>query len=107
MNAASRKKSDRMKELKELLRLVDDYIRLPIVDSIPPKGGFGKKREKYMAEHDSEIGQFHVIRCKLDNLLTERKFEVKAWKFEFDQLTDEYVTMGREISAISADLEKR
>ena len=107
MKAASQKKSGRMKELKELLRLADDYTRLkPIVDSFPPKGGFGKKREKYMAEYDSEISQFHAVRRKLDNFLPEKKFSTKAWKFELDRLTDEYAAMGSEISAINADLKR-
>ena len=107
LNAASRKKADRMKELKELLRLADDYTRLkPIYDGIPPKGGFGKKREKYMAEHESEISQYHAVRRKLDNLLPEKKFATKAWKSELDRLADEYAAMGGEISSINADLKK-
>ena len=48
-----------MKTLKDLIRLAGDYTRLKlVVDAIPAKGGFGKKREKYQAEHDSEIRQF-------------------------------------------------
>ncbi len=107
LNAASRKKSDRMKELKELLRLADDYARLkPIVDGIPPKGGFGKKQERYKEEHDSEINQFYAVRRRLDSLLPDKRFTKKAWQSELDRLTGEYAAMSKEASAINADLKK-
>ena len=107
LNASSREKSERMKELKGLLRLADDYVRLkPIVDGIPPKGGFGKKQECYKEEHDSEIRQFYAVRRKLDSLLPEKKFATKAWQSELDRLAGEYAAMGKEASAINADLKK-
>ena len=96
-----------MKELKELLRLADDYARLkPIVDGIPPKGGFGKKQERYKEEHDSEINQFYAVRRRLDSLLPDKRFTKKAWQSELDRLTGEYAAMSKEASAINADLKK-
>lgn len=59
LNERTRAKAARMKELKNRIRLAEDFARLkPIVDAIPPKGGWGKKHKKYVAEHDSEIRQF-------------------------------------------------
>ena len=105
LNAAWRKKSERMKELDSLIRLADDYARLkPIVDDIPPKGGFGKKREKYMAEHDGEIRQYYAVRRKLDNAVPDKKLTPKAWKAELDKVGRECSADKREAKALWDEL---
>jgi len=98
----------RMKELKDLIRLADDYTRLkPIVDSIPPKGCWGKKHEKYMAEHDSEIRQFYAVKRKLDSYnLPDKKLTTKAWQAERDQLSEEYAADSEKLKPINADLKQ-
>jgi hypothetical protein len=100
-------KSNRMKDLQTLLRLAADYSRLkPIVDAIPAKGGFGKKHEKYVAEHDSEISQFYAVRRKLDNAVSDKKLTVKAWQAEFDQLSQEYAAESAKLKPMWDDLKK-
>jgi hypothetical protein len=107
LNASLKGKETRMKELKTLLRLAADYSRLkPIVDAIPAKGGFGKKREKYMAEHDSEISQFYAVRRKLDNAVPDKKLTPKAWQAELDQLSQEYATESAKLKPMWDDLKK-
>ena len=98
----------RMKELKDLIRLTEDYTRLkPIVDVIPPKGGWGKKHEKYMAEHDSEIRQFYAVKRKLDSYnLPDKKLTPKAWQSEHDRLSEEYATQSEKLKPINADLKR-
>ena len=74
LNDSTKAKAAQMKKLKDLIRLAEDYARLkPIVDAIPAKGGFGKKREKYKAEHDSEIRQFYAVKRKLDTPASQAK----------------------------------
>jgi hypothetical protein len=96
-----------MKDLQTLLRLAADYSRLkPIVDAIPAKGGFGKKREKYMAEHDSEIQQFYTVRRKLDNAVPDKKLTPKAWQSELNVLTQEYAAESTKLKPMWDDLKK-
>jgi hypothetical protein len=107
LNTSLKGKETRMKELKTLLRLAADYSRLkPIVDAIPAKGGFGKKHEKYVAEHDSEISQFYAVRRKLDNAVSDKKLTVKAWQAEFDQLSQEYAAESAKLKPMWDDLKK-
>jgi hypothetical protein len=106
LNTSLKGKEARMKELKTLLRLAADYSRLkPIADAIPAKGGFGKKREKYMAEHDSEISQFYAVRRKLDNAVPD-KMTPKAWQAELDQLSQEYAAESAKLKPMWDDLKK-
>jgi hypothetical protein len=105
---AQNARAARMKELKNLLQLAEDYARLkPIVDAIPPKGGWGKKHEKYMAEHDSEIRQFYAIKRKLDSYkLPDKKLTIKAWQSELDKLSKEYAVDSEKLKPINADLKQ-
>lgn len=108
LNASLREKSEQMKELKNLLRLAEDYTRLkPIVDAIPAKGGFSKKREKYMAEHDREISQYYAVKRKLDSAdLPGKKLTPKEWQVELDRLSQVYAAESAELKPIHADLKK-
>jgi ATP-dependent exoDNAse (exonuclease V) alpha subunit len=107
LNASIRSKSSRMKELNRLIRLAEDYARLkPVVDGIPTKGGFGKKREKYLAAHDSEIRQYYAVKRKLDSALPDKKLAPKAWQTELDQLSRAYAEESAKLKPIYADLKK-
>ena len=107
LNATLKKKAARMKELDGLLRLAEDYARLkPIVDGLPPKGGFGKKREKYLAEHDSEMRQYYAVKRRLDSSLPDRKLTPKAWQAELDMLSREYAAGQAEASSLWGELKK-
>lgn len=107
LNATLKKKAARMKELDGLLRLAEDYSRLkPIADGIPPKGGFGKKREKYLAEHDSEIRQYYAVKRRLDSALPDRKLTPKAWQAELDMLSREYAAGQAKASFLWGEMKK-
>jgi len=107
-NEELRKKEKAMKELKTLIRNAEDYKRLkPIVSAIPPKGSFGKKREKYMAEHEDEITQYYAAKRYLGNVdLPERKLKVDEWQKEVDTLAEEYDTEREKLTPIYGDLKK-
>jgi hypothetical protein len=107
LNAEIRSKSSRMKELNRLIRLSEDYAKLkPVVDAIPPKGGFGRKREKYLATHDSEIRQYYAVKRKLGDALPDKKLAPKAWQTELDQLGRSYAEDSQKLKPIYADLKK-
>lgn len=108
LNDAHKAKAKEMKDLKELIQLAQDYIRLkPIVDGIPPKGGWGKKREKYMAEHDSEIRQYYAVKRKLDaHDIPDKTFKTTVWTKELDKLKEEYEAESAEVKDLYADLKK-
>ena len=91
LNTSLKQKAARMKELKTLLRLTESYNELrSVVENIPPKGGFGRKREKYMAEHDVEIRRYYAAKRQLDNALPDKKLTPKVWQAELDRLEQEY-----------------
>lgn len=108
LNDSTRAKAAQMKKLKDLIRLAEDYTRLkPIVDAIPAKGGFGKKQEKYKAEHDREIRQFYAVKRKLDNAgLPGKKLTPKQWQAELDRLMEQYAAETAELKPVYADLKK-
>ena len=108
LNDSTKAKAAQMKKLKDLIRLAEDYARLkPIVDAIPAKGGFGKKQEKYKAEHDSEIRQFYAVKRKLDNAgLPGKKLTPKQWQAELEMLMEQYAAETAELKPVYADLKK-
>jgi len=101
-------KEKRMKELKTLNQLAADYVRLkPIADNIPPKGGWGKKHEKYMEEHGGEIRQFYAVKRKLDNYqLPDKKLTPKAWQEEYDNLAREYAEESASLKPMYAEVKQ-
>ena len=106
LNDKLREKAKEMKQLDQLLRLAQDYKRLkPIFDGIPPKGGFGKKRENYLEAHDSELRQYHAVRRKLnkenipDGILTPTR-----WQEQLDALKQEYEEMNAQVGPIYQEL---
>lgn len=105
-NQTAKEMSDRIKALNELIRLTEDHKKLkPIIDAIPPKGGFGKKHEKYMQEHESEIRQFHAIRRKLEAALSPgEEPKVSEWQSEKARLQTERDTESAEASALYKEL---
>lgn len=106
LNESMREKSKKMKALNDLIRQAEDYTRLkPIVDDISPKGGWGRKHEKYMAAHDKEIRQFYAVRRKLDNAdIPGKKLTQEKWQKELDALKAEYEAEKAEVSKINAEL---
>ena len=82
------------------------HVMCPI-RPLKEKGGFGKKQEKYKAEHDSEIRQFYAVKRKLDNAgLSGKKLTPKQWQAELDRLMEQYVTETAELKPVYADLKK-
>lgn len=108
LNASLRQKQERMKELQTLIRLAEDFARLkPVVDAMPPKEGFWKKkREKYRTDHDSELRQYYAVKRKQNELLPDQVIRMITWKTELEQLGQEYANESAALKPIYAELKK-
>ena len=107
ISASMKAKSDRVNELKELLRLVDLYRDTkPIYDEwkgIRWKG----KREQFEREHENELRTFHMSRRKLDKLRSPAgKIPAHAWEQEKARLEQEYATEYEQYKPIRDDLRR-
>ena len=82
------------------------YI-LEILRLIFAEGGFGRKREKYKTEHDSEIRQFYAVKRKLDNAgLPDKKLTLKQRQAELEMLMEQYAAETAELKPVYTDLKK-
>lgn len=108
LNESARAKSARMKDLENAIRSAKDYARLkPLMDAIPPKGGFGKKREKYLSEHDGEIRQFYAAKRGMEKCgLSDARINTEPLQGELKKLSTEYAAIDSEIVRIYADLKR-
>lgn len=99
-------KSDRMKELDELLRMVQFYADgKPVADklaSIKWKG----RREQFMSENENVLRLYHMAERKLKPYFKDGKLPVTAWRRERDRLEQEYATGQAELSPIYAEVKK-
>ena len=85
VNAKSKRKND----LKELLRLAADYKALkPVFEQLNAIKWKGR-REKFKAEHDSELRRFYAVRRKLQEKFPDEKFPEEAWKKELAKVEKE------------------
>ena len=86
-------KQERMKELRSLLDMAEEYKTLkPVFDEMQKdKYRFKKAKEKYQTEHQSELKRFYMVRRKLQEAGYEKSpLPVKAWEKELAQVSDEY-----------------
>lgn len=106
MTAALNAKSDRMKELNELIRFAGEFKRLTPIYEEWNSIRFKKARDKYRAEHEREINLFLLAKRKLDAAAPDYKLPVKAWQKELDKLTAEYQTESEQLKPIRDELKE-
>lgn len=106
MTAALNAKSDRMKELAELIRFAGEFKRLAPLYEEWNGIRFKKAREKFRAEHEREINLFLLARRKLDAAAPDHKLPVKAWQKELDKLTAEYEAESAQLKPIRDELKE-
>ena len=83
-------KQARIKEVDELLRMVDYYKSgKPVADKLKSIR-FEKSRQKYKAEHDDELRTFYMADRKLRPHFKDGKLPTTAWRREREQLEQEY-----------------
>jgi ATP-dependent exoDNAse (exonuclease V) alpha subunit len=106
LKSSMRGKSDRMKELDELLRMVQFYTEgKPVADKLATIKWKGK-REQFMSENENALRLYHMAERKLKPYFKDGKLPITAWRRERDRLEQEYKTGQAELSPIHAELKK-
>ena len=106
LKSSMRSKSDRMKELDELLRMVQFYTEgKPIADKLATIKWKGK-REQFMSENENTLRLYHMAERKLKTYFKDGKLPITAWRRERDRLEQEYKTEQAELSPIHAEVKK-
>ena len=85
-----------MQELRSLLEMAEEYKSLkPVFDEMrKDKYRFKKAKEKYQAEHQSELTRFFMVRRKLKEAGYENEpFLLQAWEKELKQISSVYSEM--------------
>ena len=95
-----------IKEVDELLRMVDYYKSgKPTADKLKSIR-FEKSRQKYKSEHDNELRTFYMAERKLKPYFKDGKLPITAWRREREQLEQEYKDIQTELSPLHADAKK-
>ena len=101
-----RGKSDRVKELDELLRMVQFYTEgKPVADKLATIKWKGK-REQFMSENENTLRLYHMAERKLKPYFKNGKLPITAWRNESDRLEQEYKTEQAELLPIHAEVKK-
>ena len=99
-------KSDRVKELDELLRMVQFCTEgKPVADKLATIKWKGK-REQFISENENTLRLYHMAERKLKPYFKNGKLPITAWRNERDRLEQEYKTEQAELSHIYAEVKK-
>ena len=83
-------KSAKIKELKDLLRLAEDYEKLKPVFEKLNAIKWKAQREKFKTEHENELRQFYAVRRKLkEHCSPDGKYPKAAWRKELERIQTE------------------
>ena len=106
LKSSMRGKSERMKELDELLRMVQFYTKgKPVADKLATIKWKGK-REQFMSENENALRLYHMAERKLKPYFKDGKLPITVWRKERDRLEQEYKTEQAELSPIHAEVKK-
>ena len=106
MKASVGEKQSRIKELDELLRMVDYYKSgKPAADKLKSIR-FEKSRQKYKSEHDDTLRTFYMAERKLKPYFKDDKLPITAWRKEREQLERGYKDIQTELSPLYVDVKK-
>ena len=106
MKKSASAKQVRIKELDELLRMMDYYKSgKPAADKLKSIR-FEKSRQKYKAEHDDELRTFYMAERKLKPHFKDGKLPIAAWRREREQLEQEYKDIQTELPPLHADVKR-
>jgi chaperonin cofactor prefoldin len=99
-------KQARIKEVDELLRMVDYYKSgKPAADKLKSIR-FEKSRQQYKSEHEDSLRTFYMAERKLKLHFKDGKLPITAWRREREQLDQEYKDIQTELSPLYADAKK-
>lgn len=106
LKSSMRAKSDRVKELDKLLRMVQFYTEgKPVADKLSTIKWKGK-REQLMSENENALRLYHMAERRLKPHFKEGKLPITAWRRERDRLEQEYKTEQAELSPIHAEVKR-
>ena len=106
LKESMRGKSDRMKELDELLRMVEFYADgKPVADRLSTIK-WKSKREQFQAENGNALRLYHMAERKLKPYFVDGRLPITAWRKEHDRLKQEYAEAQAELSPIHAEVKK-
>ena len=106
MTSSLRAKSERMKELNELIRFAGEFQRLKPVYEEWNSIKFKKARDKYRVEHERDINLFQLAKRKLDTAAPDHKIPVNVWQKELETLSDSYTAESEQLKPIRAELKE-
>ena len=96
----------RMREIRNLQDVDRDYRRLAPVYTELQSIKFKKAREKYQAEHDSELRQFYAVRRKLLKEFPDGKVDMGKLADEYAQLEQTHAETYAQFQSIRNDLHR-
>lgn len=99
-------KQARIKEVDELLRMVDYYKSGKSAADKLKSIRFEKSRQKYKSEHDNELRTFYMAERKLKPHFKDGKLPIAAWRKERAQLEQDCKDIQTELSPLYADAKK-
>ena len=107
LKANSKAKSDRMKEVDDLLRMAEYYVEgKPIYDEMNGLH-FKGRREKFKEANNDVLRRFYMAQRKLKPFLSsEGKLPITSWHNELDKLKQEYATTQSEIKPLYAEVKQ-
>ena len=107
MQDSLKTKFTRIKELDELLRMVEYYAAgKPVYEKLNSIK-FKKSRENYANEHENTLRLFYMAQRKLKPHFSESgKLPLTRWRDELAALQQEYKTGQAELSPLYADVKK-
>ncbi len=101
-----RGKSNRMKELDELLRMVQFYAAgKPVAEKLATIKWKGK-REQFAEENENTLRLYHMAERKLKPYFKDGKLPITSWRKERVRLEQEYKDGQAELSPIYAEVKK-
>ena len=84
-------KQTRIKEVDELLRMVDYYKSGKFAADKLKSIRFEKSRQKYKTEHDDELRTFYMAERKLKPYFKDGKLPITAWRRERERLVLKHI----------------
>ncbi len=96
----------RMKEIRSLYNDMDTYKRLkPVYDGLQ-KIKFAKSREKYKAEHETDLKLYHAAKRRLTGEFPEGKMDKKKLSAEYDRIEQSHDRTYAEFKTVREDLQR-
>ena len=99
-------KQSRIKELDELLRMVQFYTDGKPVANKLATIKWKSKREQFMSENENALRLYHMAERKLKPHFKDGKLSITVWRREREQLEQEYKDIQTELSPLHADAKK-